>query len=304
MRRPPGRREVDGPGEERLAEDDAGDAGVAHAAEAVEVADAAGDEDLGVVRPNERSQPLEVRRRVPPWARTNRRTPAPTSSPTRRRRVGGADRRHGNAASRSGRGSSPTASQSPATARHAAQVVGSSATAVRQARRASRRRRRRAGSAPAPSTPPASWSGDGDARRDRADRLEVGRRARAARRRSRRGGSAARPGPTKCSAMRSGRSVGRPDARRAPGQKTTRERPSSRSIAGMTCTHGRSTSVDARGSLPSPRSSRRWKLIGRRAVAQQRVVEVAQRERVAEPALLVARAARAGATLPSRYDSW
>ena len=69
-----GGREVDRPGEEDLAEDDAGDAGVAQATEAVEVANAAGHQDLGIVRPNE--LPVRAGRRparAPPWVRTNRR---------------------------------------------------------------------------------------------------------------------------------------------------------------------------------------------------------------------------------------
>src|SRR6185503_6390198 len=54
--------EIDGTGEQGLSEDDAGDAGLAHAAQTVEVTDPAGDEDLGIVRPNERTHPLMVRR--------------------------------------------------------------------------------------------------------------------------------------------------------------------------------------------------------------------------------------------------
>src|SRR6185436_12590611 len=40
------------------------DAGLAHTAQTVEVTDPAGDEDLGIVRPNERTHPLVVRRRA------------------------------------------------------------------------------------------------------------------------------------------------------------------------------------------------------------------------------------------------
>ena len=57
-----GSGKVDGAGEDRLPEDDAGGAGVAHPAQRVEIADPAGDQDLGIVRPNERTDPLEVRR--------------------------------------------------------------------------------------------------------------------------------------------------------------------------------------------------------------------------------------------------
>ena len=52
---------VDRAGEEGLAEDDAGDSGVAQALQAVEIADPSGHQDVGIVRPNERTHPLEVR---------------------------------------------------------------------------------------------------------------------------------------------------------------------------------------------------------------------------------------------------
>ena len=118
-----GSGKVDGAGEDGLPEDDAGGAGIAQPAEAVEVADPAGHQDLGMVRPNERYAPGPRSGSVPPWVTTSRATPAPSSSPTSASRVGGAGRRHGNAASRSGRGSSPTASQSPAMAQAGRQVV-------------------------------------------------------------------------------------------------------------------------------------------------------------------------------------
>ena len=116
---------------------------------------------------------------------------------------------------------------------------------------------------------------DRDARRDRADGLEVRRACRAARRRSRRGGSAARR--ARRTARRSGRAgpSGAPTPAATPGQNTTRERPRSRSIDGMTCTSGaaldgaaarRAARADAAGARrPAAivsRSSRRWKLIG------------------------------------------
>ena len=59
----------------------------------------------------------------------------------------------------------------------------------------------------------------------------------------------------------SGRSVGAPTPVEAPGQKTRRERPRSRSIEGMTCTSGAGGPVGARGRrpgvAPSSRPSRR-----------------------------------------------
>ena len=85
------------------------------------------------------------------------------------------------------------------------------------------------------------------------------------------------PWATSRSTMRSGRSVGAPMPADAPGQYTTRDRPPSRSIDGMTSTPsgalaGQQASVEADRQRP---------------VAQQRVVEVPQREGVAEAALFV-----------------
>ena len=105
------------------------------------------------------------------------------------------------------------------------------------------------------------------------------------------------PRPTKCSAIRSGRSVGAPTPVDTPGQKTIRERPFSMSIAGMTCT--RRSGAD-RAALAAQRPS--VEADRQRAAAQERVVEAAQRERRPEPApLLLAQLeqqhlARAGTT--------
>ena len=138
-----------------------------------------------------------------------------------------------------------------------------STTRVAPAANASRRgrrppARRRAGAAPRPP-------------RDRADCLEVRRRDRAARRRSRRGGGAGRPGRrTAPRSARAGRSA-RPMPAAAPGQKTTRERPASTSIAGMTSIPSGALAAEQ----PPVEADRQ------RAVAQQRVVE-RQRE-VAPP---------------------
>jgi hypothetical protein len=56
-----GRWEIDGPGEERLPEDDAGNASVPQSADARQIRNATGDEHLDIVRPNERSQQTRVR---------------------------------------------------------------------------------------------------------------------------------------------------------------------------------------------------------------------------------------------------
>ena len=236
MRRPPGLREVDGPGQERLAEDDAGDAGVAQAAEPVEIADPAGDEDLGIVRPNERTDAARgpaPRRRGS--GRTGRRRPrrARRRAP---RRSAAPGRRHGNAASRSGRGSRPTASQSPATARHARRSSGRSAIASRQddpgragrerepdrLGRVDARRRAGAGRRPRDATAPTASRLAGAPVRAPVEVDEVDEpRAHAPR-------TARRSAP----AGRSGRRC-RP---RRPASRRPASGRASRSIAGMTCT--------------------------------------------------------------------
>src|SRR6185369_1273644 len=152
------------------------------------------------------------------------------------------------------------------------------------------------------STPPATWSGtaDRDAIAPTASRLP-GRPVRAPSKSTRWISRA--PRSTKLSTIRSGRSVGAPTPVDAPGQKTTRERPRSRSIEGMTCTSGASGPVrrplgtaaptcaprpggsclrrDPLGKDPAMEADREG------AVAEQRVVEFAQREGAAEAALLV-----------------
>ena len=139
-------------------------------------------------------------------------------------------------------------------------------------RRASHRPRRRAGSGRGPRGRRRAGSGRRPAPRSRPIASRLAGPAGCARRRSRRRGRPARPSSTKCSAMRSGRSVGVPVPAATPGQKTTRERPAARSIAGMTCTRARPASARARGRAAVPpepsaaaivsRSSRRWKLTG------------------------------------------
>ena len=202
--------------------------------------------------------------------------------------VGGAARRHGNAASRSGRGSSPTASQSPATARHARRSSGRSAmavvstTRVAPAANASR-------IASAESRPPASWSGT-------AIRAAIAPTA------SSSAGAPARA-PVEVDEVDEPRAHGheplgdpvraigrRADPGRGAGPVDDRERPPSRSIAGMTCI------ASADRVRPSPASSRRWKLIGSEPLRISVSWKPLSEKRVAEPALLVGAQARAAAS--------
>ena len=139
---------------------------------------------------------------------------------------------------------------------------------------------------------------DRDARRDRADRLEVrpGAPARAPSKSTRWISRA--PCATNRSAIRSGRSVGAPIAGRGAGPVDD-ARPAALEVDRRDDLHRSSrwprSSALARQQAPVEADRQR-------AVAQQRVVEALERERVAEPALLV------GAELeqqvrPSRYDS-
>ena len=218
MRRPPGRWVVDRPGEQGLPEDDAGDAGVAQAAEAVEVSNPAGHQDLRIVRPNERpgaGEAVEVRL----GTAVGQHEPGdagPDELADSASTVGGAGRRHGKAASRSGRGSSPTASQSPATATHARRSSGRSAMTVDEddpGRAGGEGQADRLGRVDAAG----ELERDRDPGRDRPDGVEVARTPARAPSKSTRWISRA-PIATNRSAIRSGRSVGAPTPDPAPGQ--------------------------------------------------------------------------------------
>ena len=207
---------VDGAGEERLTEDDAGCAGLAQSTETVEVADPAGDEDLGIVRPNERSHPLVIglcaavgqhearhagadelaeqlfdrrRRRTPP---RDRRPGAPVAGRARppashrRRRGTPADRRGGRRSPSSGR-------------------RGSRRPRTRAGSPPASRARRRAAAAPPTATPPRRPSRGWPGCRRRAPSKSTRWTSRA-------------PWATTRSTMRSGRSVGAPTPVDAPGQ--------------------------------------------------------------------------------------
>ena len=186
MRRPPGLREIDRPGEEGLPEDDAARRRYRAGGAGRRGRGPPGHQDLGIVRPNERAHPLEVRLGAA-VAEHEPRDAGPDQLADSSSTVGGAARCQGNAASRSGRGSRPTASQSPATARQARRSSGRSAmavvstTRVAPAANASR-------IASAESTPPATWSGTATRAAIEPIGLELGRGAGSGRPRSRRGG--------------------------------------------------------------------------------------------------------------------
>ena len=225
---------VDRPGQERLAEDDARCARVAHAADACEVGDAARDDQVGVdVRASAAIWAISASPVA--WPRTNRRTPRPASSLTRSASVGGEARCQAKAASRSGPRVEPDREPVARDLEARPQELpdrprrrGVATTRVAPAAKATRM-------ASGESRPPASWSGV--ATRDAiAPNTSVFTGA------PRRAPSKSTtwiigaPRPTKCSAIRSGRSVGAPMPVETPGQKTIRDRPASTSIAGMTCT--------------------------------------------------------------------
>ena len=119
------------------------------------------------------------------------------------------------------------------------------------------------------------------------------------------------PSSTNRSAIRSGRSVGAPTPADAPGQNTTRERPRSRSIDGMTCTSavrpGRPWTHPLRWTRRRPgsssRSSRRWKLIGSEPLFESVSWNARRSNRERSRACSSARS-WSSRTLPSRYDSW
>ena len=153
---------------------------------------------------------------APPWLRTNRPTPAPTSSLISDSTVGGRSRRHGKAARRSGRGSRPTASQSPAT-EGVAEPVRDRRRSRWSSRPASRRPRTRSGwhhRSPRRRPP-----GAGRRRARRSRRWPRPRPVRRpGRRRSRPGGSAERPSPRTSRRSGPGGRSAHPTPAAAPGQ--------------------------------------------------------------------------------------
>src|SRR3970282_983951 len=147
--------------------------------------------------------------------------------------------------------------------------------------------------------PPATWSGTATSAATAAIASRFAGRPRRAPSRSTRWMSGA-PSATKWRAIRSGRSVGAPVPVAAPGQKTTRERPFSRSMLGMTCTTWPPPRLfryepAERAARPLPRRRAAHALAQQPAVeadrdaarVEQAVVEAAQREVGPEPALLV-----------------
>ena len=210
-------------------EDDAGDAGVAQAAERVQI--------IGRRRPpgsrhrtTERARgcargPARCRRGS---ARSGRRRRRPARRRARRRsaaRRGARERRP--AARVADRG--PTASQSPATPRHAR----SSSGLGRRSRSVSTTRVAPGGEGQPDRVGRIDAAGDldrdGDAGRDRADRLEIRRRAAPARHRSRRGGRAGRRAPrTARRSARAGRSARRCPRRHRASRRSAIGRPRGR----------------------------------------------------------------------------
>ena len=297
MQRPPGRRVVDGAGQERLAQDDARERRVPQGTDAREIGDAARHEDVGVDGRDDRwtaapvpagrrrvtgrivahQGPRAVRRGFRAWAA--RGAPGPP--------------RHGNAASRSGRGSRPTASQSPATATQSRTSCGWSATLIASTTRvAPAANARRIWSAP--SRPPASWIGIATraATRPTASRF-AGAPARAPSKSTRWISRA--PWPTKRSAITSGRSVGAPTPAAAPGHDTTRDRPS----RGRSRGHEHGVYAVRVGQQPFGPQKPPVEADRQGAVHGAACRGSAQRERVAQPPLLVARAAAAAGPCPA-----
>ena len=195
----------------------------------------------------------------PPWDRTKRRTPRDASSSTISANVGtvgSSPRERGESLRpRVQADGQPVARDGEASASRA----GLLGDVHRQRRPGSPRRRRRGGSDRAPRARRRAGSGRRSA--TPSPRRPRGCRARRLRAPSKSTTWTTRaPSSTNRSAIRSGRSVGAPTPDEAPGQNTTRERPRSRSIDGMTCTCGfrpwRPATPRRRSSPRRPGSSR------------------------------------------------
>ena len=236
---------------------------VAHAADAFEVGHHARDKQLRVDGPGHRR---DLRQRLPrplrrPARTSGRRGPqAPTAGSAS---VGGVGRCHRVAARQSAR----IEPHGQPIARSLEGMPG--AQPDRRRRPATRqpwsRPQRRPGECPRGSRRrPRAGARRRDARGDRAEDIGVHRRPAPGAIEVDHVDEGA-PGPTKCSAIRSGRSVQGADAGETPGQKTIRDRPCSTSIAGMICTRsGGEVGEVGRpgGRAPSPSRARRWKLMG------------------------------------------
>ena len=292
--------EVDGPGEERLAEDDAGDARSSRSRRmAVEVADAAGDEEIERRRPN---GPATSRGRsgvAPPWDRTNRRTPAVGELAHEALERGRRRPRQRNCGEplrpRVEPDGQPVAGDGEALARAAS---GSSATLIASTTRvAPAANARRMWSAR--SRPPATWIGtatrDGDLARPPRGCPALPARAPSKSTRW----TIRAPSATNRSAIRSGRSVGAPTPARRAGPEDDPRAPALE-VDRRDDLHGRSGLRRAVGrarpplapferAAGCPRSLEEPPVEAdrQRAVLEQRVVEAAQAERDPEAALLV-----------------
>ena len=279
---------VDGAGEERLAEDDARDTGVAQAAQAVEVTTppatrkSASYDRTSEARPNQvglgaamgqdepgdpGSDELADERLERGWG--TRPAPRERGEPIRPRVEPDGQ---------------PVARDSQARA----QVRRADRRCPSRAPPAWRRPRRRDGRGRR-LQPAGELQRHGDLRGDGPDRVEIARGAGARALEVDQVDTGA-PSATKRSAIRSGRSVGAPIPAAAPGQYTIRERPRSRSIEGMTCTRSGAWAVGQQTAMEADRE---------RAIAEQRVVERLEAEPVAQPALLVV-AQPEDAAAPSR----
>ena len=270
---------VDRSGQEGLAKDHAGDTAVAHAPEPADIADPAGDEEVRIVRRTSAA----VRRPAP--SRRVSTAPVPDQLTTSASSVGGGPPAPGKRREPSGRGSRPDRASHPQ--RPGRRAGRRAVDDPSPARPWSRRPRTRGGSGPGPSTPrrpgrDRHLGGDG------ADRVEVA--------------GDAGPGALEVDQVDERRahrheplgdlfrSVGRRRCRpRRPASRRP-ERPRSRSIAGMTC-----TPIRRRRQQTSVEADRDG------AVAQERVVELAQaeavpRRRCSSSAGRAAWSARAGTT--------
>ena len=298
---------VDGPGQERFAEDDARRAGIAHAADRRRGRARRRRPGRSASSVRARSASCSSSAPAPPCDSTNRRTPQARAR--RGRPAGWAARRcQGNAAKRSGRGSMPTASQSPATATHRGPAPGPrrrSCPGPRASAPAAKARRMASGL----SSPPATWIGRRDPAGDRADGLEVD------------GG--ARPGPVEIDQVddrraeadevlarsaRAGRSARRRRWRRPARRRRATGPARGRSPGGPAPTPRPAAAPGVVAGVrsvarPSPARSRRWKLIGSEPARSSESWKARSRNAGPRRRCSSSRSSRS-ITLPSRYESW
>src|SRR3990172_5460465 len=230
--------------------------------------------------PASRRRRTVSRSRTPPATRSSMSTARapPTSSWGRSRRLGTRGGCGGRAASRSALASRPTASQSPATARQPRSVVGSSATATPTRTRVAPAAKA-SGIPSAESTPPANWSG-------------VATRAAIVPTASRLTGAPARA-PPKATRGRSGG-----PERGGPPRQEDDPRAAALEVDRRDDLHGAGPASGSRGGAIDPVRARRHGLVlagqepaveadRQPAVAEERVVERAERERAPQPPPLV-----------------